>query len=49
MISNYARLSVSFCKGNKAPGAIKSFYTFNYSHSDPVKNAIRKYEHHSSV
>ena len=49
MISNYARPWITFCKGNKVPGVSKSFYTFSYSHIDPVNNAIRKYENHSSV
>ena len=33
----------------KAPDFSESFYTFSYSHSDLVNNAIRKYENHSSV
>ena len=33
----------------KTSGVSESFYTFSYSHSDPVNNAIRKSENNSSV
>ena len=33
----------------KTPGVSEKFYTFNYSHSDPVNNAIRKSENNSGV
>ena len=45
----YQTLSNILQEVMKTSGVSESFYTFSYSHSDPVNNAIRKSENNSSV
>ena len=50
MIRNYAKLLGNFFQeAVKTLGVSDSFNMSNYSHGDPVNNAIRKYENHPSV